>query len=70
MRPIQLLLKHLFLVTLLLEMDLEASHNLQELFLYFGITVAALAFTYSGYLVLPILIGIAGFLLYYIKNNK
>ena len=47
----------------------EKGHKL-KLFIYFAITIFALAFSYYGFVVLPILIGLIGFLIYYIKDNK
>ena len=44
--------------------------NKLKLFVYFAITIFALAFSYYGYVVLPILIGIVGFLIYHLKDNN
>jgi len=44
--------------------------NKSKLFIYFALSVFVLAITYSGFFVLPILIGIIGFLIYHIKDNK
>jgi len=44
--------------------------NKLKLFIYFAISIFAVAVSYTGYFILPIIIGIIGFLIYYLKNNK
>jgi len=43
--------------------------NRKKLFFYFGLSIFALIITYYGYVFLPIIIGIIGFLIYYMKDR-
>jgi len=43
--------------------------NRKKLFFYFGLSIFALIISYYGYVFLPIIIGIIGFLIYYIKDR-
>jgi len=46
------------------------NENKLKLFIYFVLTVVATALLYYGFVVLPILIGIAGFLIYHLKSKR
>jgi len=43
--------------------------NRKKLFFYFGLSIFALAISYYGFVFLPIIIGIIGFLIYYLKDR-